>query len=98
MRASMGPVALAILVSISVAGCQSAPSMSSLAFWRKKDAASMSDAPKYNPAVASNAATPGSPALPSASQNPVNSLSNVQGSSYAANGATKVGISGPPVG
>ncbi|HEY2826975.1 MAG TPA: hypothetical protein VGJ04_05185 [Pirellulales bacterium] len=72
MRATIGRVAVVMLLSIGVSGCTSGPTWSSLAWWRKKpDATAVAggEAPKFNPA---------NPLLPSASQNPNNSLAGTQ--------------------
>jgi hypothetical protein len=69
MRATIGRVAVVVVSSISVSGCTSGPSWSSLAWWHKKpDTTAVAEAPKFNP---------GAPALPSANQNPNNSLANL---------------------
>lgn len=68
MRARTGRIAVVMLSSISVCGCSSSPSWSHFSLWGKKpDNAAVADAPKFNPA---------NPALPSANQNPSNSLAS----------------------
>ena len=69
MRATIGLVAVVVVSSICASGCTSGPSWSSLSWWHKKpDTTAVAEAPKFNP---------GAPALPSANQNPNNSLANL---------------------
>ncbi len=68
MRAKTGRVAVVMLSSIGVCGCTSSPTWNHFSLWRKKpDTTAVADAPKFNP---------GNPALPSANQNPNNSLAS----------------------
>jgi hypothetical protein len=91
MRARTGRVAVVIFSSISVCGCTSGPSWNGLSWWHKKpDTTAVADAPKYNPA---------NPALPSAAQNPNNSLTNIARpnaamAAAAANPAAAPGMTG----
>jgi hypothetical protein len=84
MRATIGRIAVVMLVSIGASGCTSGSSM--FAWWHKKPSnTALTDAPKYSP---TNPSTASSPTLPSAGQNPSNSLSSVSSSPWPANGAT----------
>jgi hypothetical protein len=68
-----------MLLSIGVTGCTSSPTWSSMSWWHKKSDAAVAggEAPKYNPTASTN------PALPSANQNPNNSLAGMPHSGAA---------------
>jgi hypothetical protein len=78
MRATSGRIAVVGLVIFGVSGCTSSPTWSSLAWWRKRPdttATAGGNAPKFNATAA---------ALPSANQNPNNSLAGIANPAAAA--------------
>src|SRR5436190_22581210 len=81
MRATLGRIALVMLVTVGLSGCSSGSGM--FAWFKKKPSnTALSEAPKYNPA------TPSNPSLPSTGQNPNNSLSSVGSTAWPATNAS----------